>query len=196
MNFPFIKTERLVLREITEADTQRIFEIFSDDRVTEFYDCDSYTNIEQARSRINWVLGLYKDEGKTGFRWSITLAENPSRLIGTCGYHYAHQVNKSFEIGYDLDPEHWGKGLMTEAVSAMIGYCYRNDFPFDVNRIRATTNLDSDRSISVLKNLGFMEEGILREAGFWKNRFHDLRLFSLLRREWVDCKIPKSMHQG
>lgn len=57
-------------------------------------------------------------------------------------------------------------------------------FPHLVNRLEAFVLLDNERSSQVLNKLGFVEEGILREYGFWKERFWDMRCFSLLKREW------------
>lgn len=63
----------------------------------------------------------------------------------------------------------------------MLDYCFVNDLPFLINRVAATTDLDSQRSINLLKRLGFSEEGVLRQYGFWKGKPQDVRMFSLLR---------------
>ncbi len=54
----------------------------------------------------------------------------------------------------------------------------------NLNRIEATTNLDNAASRRVLAKVGFTEEGILREYRYWGGRFYDLRMYSLLRREY------------
>ncbi|OKH20835.1 hypothetical protein NIES593_17665 [Hydrococcus rivularis NIES-593] len=33
------------------------------------------------------------------------------------------------------------------------------------------------------------KEGILREYGFWKGKFHDLRLFSLLKKDYTNAQM-------
>ncbi len=73
---------------------------------------------------------------------------------------------------------------MIEAVAAIIEHCFSSSFPMKTNRVSATTDIKSPQSISVLKKLGFSEEGILREYGYWKGKYHDVRLFSLLEKEW------------
>ncbi len=47
--------------------------------------------------------------------------------------------------------------------------------------------LRTDRLVlrEVLEKLGFTQEGLLRQAGHWRNSYHDLLLFSLLRGEWL-----------
>ena len=54
----------------------------------------------------------------------------------------------------------------------------------NLNRIEATTNLDNAGSRRVLAKVGFVEEGVLRDYRYWRGAFYDLRMFSLLRREY------------
>ena len=52
---------------------------------------------------------------------------------------------------------------------------------WNINRIQATTDLDNHASIGLLRSLGFIEQGIMRRWGYWKDAFHDVRLFSLIK---------------
>ena len=185
MRFPKIKTQRLLLREIKESDIPYVFDVFSRHEVTEHYDCYPFIDKSQAKKWVDWQIGLYDENGDRGYRWAIATIENPGQLIGSCGFHSVNENSKSFDVGYELHPDFWGKGYASEALKAIITHCFANDFPFKVNRITATTDVVSPKSISVLSKLGFKEEGILREYGYWKDRFNDVRLFSLLRKEWA-----------
>jgi hypothetical protein len=44
---PVLRTERLVLRQVTESDGEGLFGIFADDEVTEFYAWDRFTDLGQ-----------------------------------------------------------------------------------------------------------------------------------------------------
>lgn len=182
--FPIITTDRLTLRAISVFDSGDVLDIFSRDEVTEFYDCDSFLDDRLANQWVHWNISLYKKNGLSGFRWAITLTSKPHRLIGSCGIHSVNARFNSFEIGYELHPDHWGQGIAIEAVTAVLNYCFTESFPITVNRVTATTDLNAERSISLLKKLNFVEEGIMREYGFWKGQYHDVRLFSLLRHEF------------
>jgi ribosomal-protein-alanine N-acetyltransferase len=188
-DFPTIKGQYLTLRALTIEDVPAVFDIFSRDEVTEHYDCYSYLHESQASEQVRKWMASYIDfhEGKDlkGFRWAIAFSNNPAKLIGTCGIHRVSAHNKSFDIGYELHPKVWGRGIATQAISALVDYCFNQHFPFKVNRITAMTDVVSPRSISVLSKLGFQQEGILRESEYWKDRFNDSRLFSLLRRDWL-----------
>ncbi len=182
--FPTITTERLVLRNYMEADVPAFFELFSDDRVTEFYDFGTFSNVEQARTLVAANIRRNAAQDGSGLRWAICLADAPDRAIGSCGFHSTNKNFRSIEIGYDLCPSQWGNGYAFEAVRQMLDCCFSSDIPFHVNRVSATTNLESHKSIALLRRLGFSEEGVLRQYGFWKNQFHDIRLFSFLREDW------------
>lgn len=70
---------------------------------------------------------------------------------------------------------------MTEALQAIIR------FGFDklaVNRIEALVMPGNTASVRLLQNLGFQEEGVLREYAYFKEGFHDLHCFSLLKKEF------------
>ena len=192
-DFPVIKTPQLILRALTPKDVPAVFDIFSRDEVTEHYDCYSYLHESQASEQVRKWMAPYStldsasqiEIGLKGFRWAIAVTESPDRLIGTCGIHRVNAHNKTFDIGYELHPDVWGKGIATQAISALVNFCFEKNFPFKVNRITAMTDVISPRSIAVLTKLGFQQEGIMRESEYWKDRFNDSRLFSLLRREWL-----------
>ena len=88
-------------------------------------------------------------------------------------------------IGYDLHPDYWGKGITTEAVSSVLNLAYSGGLPCGVlNRIQADAVPGNIASEKVLLKLGFKEEGIRRQSGYWKGKYHDLKCFSLLREEF------------
>ncbi|OZB96167.1 GNAT family N-acetyltransferase [Paenibacillus sp. XY044] len=176
--FPILETERLVLRQIAPEDSRDLFHYFSLDEVTKFYDLESFTNIKQAEELIDrWQQRFEKN---LGVRWGITL-KSENRLIGTCGYHGWMKHHYKAEIGYELTPEYWGKGFMTEAIQKAIEYGFHH---LELNRIEAFVVPENVNSRKVLGKAGFREEGILKEHFFWRNRFVDTAIFALLKRDY------------
>ncbi|MGA1868582.1 MAG: GNAT family N-acetyltransferase [bacterium] len=180
--FPLLKTERLVLRELKVSDAPSIFDIFSRERVTKFISAKTIYSLKEAKKMIRYRKNRFKT--MQGIQWAITLREKQECVIGSCGYNTPHQFFHYSNIGYELHPDYWHKGIMTEALTAIINYGFSEWFFYYLNRIEALTYINSVASITLLKKLGFKEEGIRREYGYWKNKFHDLRSFSLLRRDW------------
>jgi ribosomal-protein-alanine N-acetyltransferase len=181
--FPVLRTERLVLREFKDSDAQAVFDIFSRDDVTKYVNSETMQSIEEAAQRIASRINLFKDD--QGIRWGVTLRGSGDTIIGSCGFYLLNRRWFSCEIGYELHPQYWRQGMMTEALTAVIDFGYSDEFFFHLNRIQALTYAYSEPSIGLLKKLGFQEEGVRREYTYWKNQFHDLRCFSLLRRDWA-----------
>ncbi|MDB5083290.1 MAG: acetyltransferase, partial [Bacilli bacterium] len=129
--FPRFETERLVLRQLKQEDSEDLFHYFSHDEVTEYYDLESFKEIKQAEQLIlNWN---QRFESNQGIRWGISFKSRDT-IIGTCGFHNWMKEHFKIEIGYELDPKYWLKGIMTEAVNEII------KFGFDelgLNRIEA-----------------------------------------------------------
>lgn len=103
------------------------------------------------------------------------------RLIGVCGMDRFEGVNYyTAEVGYWLGERHWGKGIMTVALRAFVGYVWE---AFDVQRLQATAFAWNPSSGRVLEKNGFTLEGVHRSAVFKDGEFVDLLHYSLLRGE-------------
>ena len=153
--FPNLETNRLYLRQLMSNDRDFIFQHLSNPKVTEFLmDEPLLTELSQAKG----IIDFYKDpESKSRNRWGIVLKDN-SQLIGTCGYHKWDKRHFRAEIGYDLSPDFWGEGIMSEALGVVI----KNGFEtMDLNRIDALVYVKNARSINLLQRLRFQSEGIL-----------------------------------
>ncbi|TMV17987.1 GNAT family N-acetyltransferase [Paenibacillus thermoaerophilus] len=181
MDFPVLETERLRLRMPTRSDASDLFRYFSLDEVTRYYDLDSFTEIRQAEELIYTWSERYAH--REGIRWGIVLKPSPGRVIGTCGYHNWAKAHRKAEIGFELAPEYWRRGLMTEALEAIVGYGFSR---MALNRIEAYIDPDNFASRRLLENAGFSEEGYLRDCFFEKGRFADAVLFALIRRDYVE----------
>ncbi|WP_448569274.1 GNAT family N-acetyltransferase [Thalassotalea ganghwensis] len=178
MQFPQLETSRLQLTQLTRGDAADVLTLFSQSSVVKYYDLEQFTDEAQAKQLIAFFSKRYS-EG-VGIRWGIKLKET-NTLIGTCGYNSWSAAMRNAVIGYDLHPNFWGKGIMTEALQAIIKVGFNGDLPCGkLHRIQADTVPGNIASEAVLTKLGFREEGIRRQAGFWKNAYHDLKCFALL----------------
>lgn len=174
--FPLLETERLRLRELKAGDVADLLAVYSNPEITRFCEVPTLSSAAQAQVLLEGFRNEFTRE--VGVRWAIT-QKGTSRLVGLCGVGwYGH--NHSALLSYDLHQDFWNRGLMTEAVRAVVRYTFED---VGMNRLTATTVLDNPRSARVLRRNGFQEEGILRDWAFWKGEFKDLRCFSLLRRE-------------
>jgi ribosomal-protein-alanine N-acetyltransferase len=176
-SFPGLETGNLRLRELVPTDAEAVYRIYADDRVTRFYDLDTFDDVRQATELIRRQRARFQ-RGE-GLRWGIAQRAN-NVIIGTAGYVFS-QHNAQGGIGYDLARPYWRKGIMSEALLLVIHYGFSS---LKLNRIQALVIPGNRASVGLLMKLGFQEEGLLRDYAFFKGRYNDLISFALLRRDY------------
>jgi ribosomal-protein-alanine N-acetyltransferase len=184
LSFPVLETKRLRLDQLSKEDSNSLFELFSDDSVVEYYDLNAFTELSQASNLIEFFNSRFIEN--SGIRWAIRLKET-NRFIGTCGFNTWSPKMKNAVLGYDLLPEYWGMGFTTEAVHRIVKAAFLGDLSCGkLNRIQGDTVPGNSASESLLLKVGFKEEGIRRQSGYWKNQFHDLKCFGLIQSEYTE----------
>ena len=105
--------------------------------------------------------------------------EVDSNAVGGIGIMMGErEQRKTFEIGYWLGEEYWGRGIMTEAVKLMTDHVFAN---FDICRIHACISEKNPASMKVLEKAGYQFEGIMRKH-FTKNDVtYDLHIYAMVR---------------
>jgi ribosomal-protein-alanine N-acetyltransferase len=176
--FPRLATERLVLRPIEPDDADAILALYGDDAVAQYLDIDTIRTLDEARLLIRLSNNRFQDG--LGIRWAIALRDQP-RLIGTCGYNTFDHESRRSEIGYDLARAYWRRGIMSEALGAVLRYGFTT---LDLHRVEATVAPENIASRRLLEHLGFREEGLLRQRSFYRGRYVDDMYFGLLRAEY------------
>ncbi|MEM7246685.1 MAG: GNAT family protein [Acidobacteriota bacterium] len=173
-----IETDRFVLRRLCSADAPELLGLFSDPRVMEFLDFDDLASLEEAGEIVGWADRLH--EGGRGVRWSIRQRDT-GEFLGTCGFNTVQwKRGARAEVAYDLLPSHWGQGVMKEVLRRVLEVGFHD---LGMRRIEARVTPGNERSAGLLSSLGFTEEGRLRQVGFWRGRYWDLLVFSLLDEE-------------
>lgn len=171
--FPVLETQRLILRELKLEDAGAMFQFASNVEVVRYYD-PPMTTLEQVQRSIERHRTRF--ENGEGIRWGITVKREQD-VVGTCGF-FRDTPNFLASMSYVLDRPFWNKGLMTEALVAIIQFGFDH---FQLHRIEADVAIPNVASLRVLQKLGFREEGRRRERLFENDNFHDEIVFSLLK---------------
>lgn len=176
LRVPKLETVRLVLRQLTARDVKFIYDLFSLEETNRHVENPPVKDMAEARE----IYELYCKPKPHLFRLGIELRAT-GKLVGTLGLYGIDMENKRATLGYDLLPEHWGKGYMAEACSALLDYAFGE---MGLNRVQASAEPENTRSIRVMERLGFTREGLARQLDFYKGAFHDDALYSVLSSEW------------
>jgi [ribosomal protein S5]-alanine N-acetyltransferase len=178
-DLPELETERLLLRKMRLDDAEAMFAYASDPEVTRYVLWDTHHSIEDSESFLRFAIEGY-EKGDFG-GWGVVLKDS-GVFIGTCGLDagYAPEHARA-ELGYVLSREHWGKGLMPEAARAVIAFGFGR---MGLNRIQARCIAENTASARVMEKAGMTYEGTLRESEFIKGAYRDMKLYSILRREY------------
>lgn len=172
--FPVINTDRLLLREIAVSDAEDLFVLRSDSRVLKYLDKEPDKSIDATIELINLVKKNLQDHD--GILWGITL-KNSNSIIGTICYWRMEKAHFRAEIGYALHPSQQGKGIMDEAMKAVLQYGFET---MKLHSVEANVNPANDASIKLLEKNGFIKEAYFRENYYYNGRFLDSAVFSLL----------------
>jgi ribosomal-protein-alanine N-acetyltransferase len=159
--FPVLATPRLFLREVTLDDAAWYLRHFSDPEIVRGQGCPAPVDLDQAAVELRtFFLDLFK--GGAGIRWGLTLRGSPE-LIGSAGfYRWRRGPRAQAELGYDLAPALWRRGIMTEALRAILDHGFG---PMGLTRVEATVLTENERSMRLLERLGFVQEALLHQLG-------------------------------
>jgi ribosomal-protein-alanine N-acetyltransferase len=178
--FPVLTTERLELRDVKIRDGSFYHQLLSVAEVTRFSDLPDRATTAQADRFVDWMSKLFSSG--SGCAWLIE-ERTAGTPLGAIRINRIHKRWQWGEIGYESHPEFWGRGLMTEAVRAVVacGHGY-----FKLNRMEAWTLPGNDASDRVLVKAGFNYEGTLKQKAWFKGAFHDFRMFGRVAADPID----------
>ncbi len=172
---PVLETARLILRPLRMSDAQDLYAYARDPQVSRHVLWSAHTSVMQSRQFLRAAIRQYR-KGLPG-SFAITMKDS-GRMIGTVGFVWVHPEYRSAEVGYSLNREYWNRGIMTEALRAVVA------FGFDelrLNRIEAQHETENPASGRVMEHVGMQYEGTLRQRLMNKGKFVDVKLYAILR---------------
>lgn len=175
--FPVLETERLVLRAIGDDDLDVMVRLHADPIVLRFLGRAPRTREEVAQRIADEQAWVAAGES---IRWAMAPREG-GPIVGTLGFWRWNQTHELAEIGFDLVPEAYGKGLMVEAAGPVLRYGFD---AMGLHRVEANIDPANLASARVLEKLGFVREGTQRENWFYAGTYTDTGVYGLLAREF------------
>lgn len=179
-----LETERLILRRFKPSDAEYMFKNWATDyEVSKFLSWNPHKDINVTRQIVDGWLNDY--DKNNCYNWAIELKDF-GEIIGQISVVSLSEKYCSCEIGYTLGRLFWGKGIMAEALKAVIGYLFNE---IGMNRIEAKHNTLNPASGMVMQKSRMKHEGILRQVQVDKNGdYNDLAVYSILKSEYDKVK--------
>lgn len=155
MPWDIAETQRLKIREITVEDVPRLYELYSDERITRYMEplfSDLEKELEYTKAYIENVYHFY------GYgMWVIVLKES-GELIGRVGLEYKEGFDR-LELGFMLGMAYQHHGYAYEACEAVLRYGREE---LGENCFCAFVNENNTASIRLCERLGFIKVGNVR----------------------------------
>ena len=172
--------ENLELRTLIPDNAAEVFEV-----------CDK--NREYLRKWLPWIDGTKSPESvrETIEKWQKSLDEKKElvcgvfldgKYVGNMGMHDINRFDvRDAEIGYWIDADYQGRGIITDCVRAFTDYAFNE---IDLNRIYICCAVENDKSRAVPERLGFVFEGKMQDGVNLHGVYHDKLMFGMLKRNW------------
>jgi [ribosomal protein S5]-alanine N-acetyltransferase len=148
------ETSRLILRPIAQSDAPAIFHGYAQDRsVVRFLTFRPHQAIAETEAYIGRCTAAPTDKSRT----YVLVARDDGRLLGAFDLRRPEPHRLGF--GYVLARANWRRGLITEALTEVVGWGMRQDTIWRIGDVCDVENLASAR---VMEKAGQGREGILR----------------------------------
>ena len=171
-----LETERLILRRYTETDAEPMYANWaSDPEVSKYLTWPPHSSVEVTKSLVtDWIT---RYENPDYYNWVIELKETGEVVGNISGVEVIEKI-EAIEIGYCMGKAWWGRGIMPEALCAVMNYLFDE---VEMNRVYARHDVNNPKSGRVMQKAGMKYEGTMRGAGRNNQGIKDVAVYGLLK---------------
>lgn len=171
--FPILTTERLILRAPSPDDEQETYVMRTDERVNKYVERPRPASVSDARSFIDRLkAGIDKNEW---IAWVITLKGDPKLIGSVCLWNIVAEEGRA-EIGFELHPDHQGKGIMQKAMLRAMKYGFE---VMQLKVLEGWVHEENIKSIGLMQRNGFERDHEMEEKMSGKDFFKNMQIYLL-----------------
>ena len=178
----YIETDRLILRDFEESDFESYYRLKSDEKTMYYLQDLLLHSREEALEDFGNVLADRDSQTRQFYFFHMELKDS-HEPVGSIGYTVTANtpVGKIVNMGYFTYPAFWGKGYTSEALKAVLEFCFTQG---DVYRVTTGCLAENHGSERVMQKCG-----LIKEAEHLDYEWHDGKMktrleYRILRREW------------
>ena len=174
-----IETERLLLRRFSVDDAEAMYRNWaSDPEVTKFLTWSAHSSAEATRALLETWVSAYEHDNY--YQWAIVLKDNGDEPIGSISAVGMNDDIDMIHIGYCIGRSWWHRGIMSEALKAVMDYFFD---AVGANRIESRHDTRNPHSGAVMKKCGMKYEGTMRSSDRNNQGICDACWYALLKSE-------------
>jgi RimJ/RimL family protein N-acetyltransferase len=181
-----LTTERLQLRDFTEADWPDLYAIESDPEVARYQPFEPRTEAE-ALEYVRGTIAGAREEPRFTYDLAVVL-HTSSTVVGRCGLQRAPAEPREAVVWFTLLRSLWGQGLIPEALRALVNFGF---LELGLHRVWAECDPANRASYRVLEKIGMRREAHLIENTWVKGAWADSLMYAVLEREWLGVRPPR-----
>jgi len=174
---PVLRTRRLTLRRVVEADAAGLHLAYGDAEAMRFWDSLPSRGEDETAA---WLRRSLEVSPQWHAMFAVTLRDS-GEFIGAVNYHLRQPWHRRLALGWILARPWWRQGFAAEATEALIAHCFA---ALDAHRIEAHIEPANRASRQLATRLGFQQEGLMRDWLFVDGEPRDILLYALLRPDW------------
>jgi RimJ/RimL family protein N-acetyltransferase len=148
-----LETDRLIHRELTHDDLEKLIEMRSEDDVIKYLGGRKLQNPEAITKRMDFYIGCYE---KYGFGMNAMIWKETGEIIGWSGLQPLGETGE-IEVGYGMIKEFWKRGIGFETANAWLNYGFNQA---NLERIVAVASPENTGSWRIMEKLGMKREKI------------------------------------
>ncbi len=172
----------IALKRLDQEDAEVIFNLVDKNReyLREWLPwVDSNATIEETRTFIKSTDDQHNQN--FGFHSSIWFR---GEIAGIIGFHKIDWMNRNVEIGFWLGEKFQGNGIITKCCKVLLDIAF---YDYDLKRVQIRAATGNKKSNAIIERLGFIKEGVARQAELLYNHYVDLNVYSMIAEDWKAC---------
>jgi len=182
--YNLIETERLLLRPYSMADVDDMYAYASRPENLTFI-FPPHLSIEETAQTI-----AHRFMKEPLGHWAIEL-KGEARMIGSIDLLKIDQKSKSAELGYVLNMDYWGQGLMTEAVKTLVAFAFEQ---FALKTLIINVDKDNQASKNVAQRAGFKFLKAYKASNSYSSSIRDFESYQMTKKDYDQTSRDTELH--
>ncbi|MEO0368522.1 MAG: GNAT family N-acetyltransferase [Pseudomonadota bacterium] len=144
-----LETRQLALRVMRETDLPNVYQLHSIDVVNQYLPYQTWQGYQDA---LDWYEKVKLRRATSEAEQFVIIERGENKLIGTIIVFGFDKAERTIEVGYVLHPDHWGQGLMQEALQSFLSVLEK---ALSLSAVQAVVEQPNTASLKLLSKLDF-----------------------------------------